>query len=220
MVSVEPQHRARRKLLAETRRFQRRCSALPCTPGAFYFTDPCRTPDPARIVASLPPGWGVVYRHFGEPHRVEIAKRLAAIARRRRLVLLIGSDPQLAAMAGADGVHWAASRLPRRSAPHVGWLATAAAHSRREIGRACRWGAGAIFLSPAFASLSPSAGPPLGVHRLARLASTARGRPVLGLGGVSDQTIGTCSALPGLAGWAAIGSIEAAFGGGAGTERP
>ena len=34
-------------------------------PRLFFFTDPIRTPDPARILTRLPRGAGVVYRAFG-----------------------------------------------------------------------------------------------------------------------------------------------------------
>jgi thiamine-phosphate pyrophosphorylase len=63
-------------------------------------------------------------------------------------------------------------------------------------------GAGAVLLSAIFSSASPSAGAPIGVRALGRIARRARG-PVYALGGVNGATarrlIGT-----GVAGFAAV----------------
>ncbi|MDX2233589.1 MAG: thiamine phosphate synthase [Hyphomonadaceae bacterium] len=157
----------------------------PPLPALWLFTDPVRTPDPLALLDRLPRGSAVVYRHFGAADRATTAARLAAACRRRGLVLLIGADPALALRAGADGVHLPermgrdAGRLKRR---RPGWIVTAAAHGGGAVHRAR--GADAAILSPVFASRSPSAGPPLGVHRAVRLMRRAR-TPVVALGGVS-----------------------------------
>jgi thiamine-phosphate pyrophosphorylase len=151
-------------------------------PRQWFFTDPARTPDPVAVARTLPRGTAVVYRHFGAADRASVA---AALRRVRGLVLLIGADPALADLIGADGVHLPerlakeAARLKRRR-PY--WLVSVAAHSARALRMAA--GADAAVLSPIFLSRSPSAGAPIGLIRAARLARTAP-VPVIGLGGVT-----------------------------------
>jgi thiamine-phosphate pyrophosphorylase len=155
----------------------------PPIPSLYFFTDPKRTPDPARIVARLPRGAAVVYRHFGAPDRATVAQRLARLCRARGLKLLIAADPPLAHQVGAAGVHW-----PERfgSGHHPEGLISAATHSGRALARAaCR--ADLAILAPIFPSRSPSAAAPLGPLRAGTLARTAR-LPVIALGGVNART--------------------------------
>jgi thiamine-phosphate pyrophosphorylase len=149
-------------------------------------TDPQRTPDPVAAAHDLPRGMGVIYRSFGNPNAVQIARALRRVCTARGLLLLIGADAALAARAGADGVHLPerlASRAPRLR--RQGWIVTAAAHSAKAL-RAR--GVDAFLLSPAFESRSPSAGKPLGPLRVARLVRLARA-PVYALGGVNARTV-------------------------------
>lgn len=151
-------------------------------PKLLFVTDPGRTPDPCAVADRLPRGAGVVFRGFGagEPG-------LAAIVRRRDLVLLIGADEALAARCGAAGIHLPermAGAIPRLKARHPRWIVTVAAHSPRAVRTAARLGADAVLLSTAFESRSPSAGRPLGPLRLAAIAR-ASPIPVYALGGVN-----------------------------------
>jgi thiamine-phosphate pyrophosphorylase len=155
-----------------------------------FFTDPARTPDPAAVIARLPRGAGVVYRAFGAADAVAQGRRLVRLARRRGLLLLAGADASLAARIGANGVHLperaaTKARGLRRSRPS--WIVTCAAHSAPAIVRGRAAGADAVFVSPVFASASPSAGRPLGALRFAQLARGA-GLPVYALGGVNART--------------------------------
>src|SRR5271154_2880967 len=74
-------------------------------PRLIFFTDPVRVADPESVVNRLPRGAAVVYRAFGAPDAVAHGRRLAATARRRGLIFLVGADPALAARLAADGVH-------------------------------------------------------------------------------------------------------------------
>ncbi|MFC3080581.1 thiamine phosphate synthase [Phenylobacterium terrae] len=177
-------------------------------PALLFFTDPQRTPDPERIAERLPRGAGIVFRPFGAPDAAAQGRRLAAIARRRGLVLLAGADPKLARRIGAAGVHLPERLAPRASAlrrARPGWIVTAAAHSLPAARRALAAGADAVVLSPAFPSRSPSAGRPLGPMRLS-VWVRAGARPAYGLGGVSERTakrlLGT-----GLVGLAAVEAL-------------
>ena len=105
-------------------------------------------------------------------------------------MLLIGADAGLAKAIGAHGVHLPerlAHRARRLKSAHPHWLVTAAAHGPMAARRAIRAGADAVVVSPVFTSTSPSAGRPLGPHRLAAVARRAGG-PVYGLGGVNDES--------------------------------
>lgn len=159
-------------------------------PSLLFFTDPARTPDPEAVASTLPAGAAIVFRAFGAADAEAQARGLLAIARARRLKLLIGADARLAAKVGADGVHLP-QRLAHRARPlktaRPGWIVTAAAHSPRAAHWALGHGADAVVVSAVFASRSPSAGPPLGPVRLAALVRQARG-PVYALGGINNET--------------------------------
>jgi thiamine-phosphate pyrophosphorylase len=155
-------------------------------PPLILVTDPDRTPDPVALAERLPRGSGVIFRGFGLKGARKTARRLAAVARRRGLVLLIGADALRVAGAGAH--------LPERMAHHAGALkrarpglvVTVAAHSLPALIQARRAGADAALLSTVFESRSPSAGRPLGPVRFAGLVRRA-GLPVYALGGIKTK---------------------------------
>lgn len=160
-----------------------RDAGRPAIPSLYFFTDPERTPDPVASAEKLPRGAAVVFRHFGAADRLETARGLARVARRRGLKLLIAADPALARRVGADGVHWPERLLP--SAERFG-LTTVAAHSAEAAARAAMI-ADAIMLSPVFPSRSASATHPLGAFHASQIAR-ASARPVIALGGVNAKT--------------------------------
>lgn len=186
--SIEALWRAARSLARSAALRQPRVAGLP---PLLFFTDPLRTPDPVRTAEQLPPGAGIVFRHFGRHDALELGQALATVAKRRRLVLLIGADEFLAAAVRADGVH-----LPQRMAKEAvllrlrrpNWLITIAAHDARTLAQARRVGAAAAILSPVFPSRSLSAGRPLGPARAAVLIRGA-GLPVYALGGVTRLSV-------------------------------
>ena len=176
---------------ALARSWRRRHDGQRRLPPLLVFTDPVRTPDPVAIAERLPPGAGVVFRHFGMVSAGEIARALAEIARQRRLILLIGDDEALAEAVGADGVHLPERRLahaPRLTTRTPEWLITGAAHSATALARARQFGLDAAVLSPIFPSRSATAAEPLGAARAATLIREA-GLPVYALGGVNLSTI-------------------------------
>jgi thiamine-phosphate pyrophosphorylase len=136
----------------------------------------------------LPPGAGIVFRHFtlsAAPRRALFAK-VKAIARRRRLVLVVAGKP----LPGGDGVH------NRRGAG----IRTASAHNLRELRAAELAGADLVFLSPVYATRSHPEARPLGPRRFALIAHQAR-VPVIALGGMNAARF---RALNGAYGWAGI----------------
>jgi thiamine-phosphate pyrophosphorylase len=197
----------RERLWETARTLARECGRANPLPPLFLFTDPSRTPDPVAAARRLPKGSGVVYRAFGDPQAATIGLALRRVADDRGLTLLIGLDPDLAAACSADGVHLperAADRIGRLKAEHPSWRVTAAAHGRAVALAAADAGADAVFLSPVFASRSPSAAAPLGVEAFRETAGACRS-PVYALGGV---TAATALALVG-AGACGIAAVDA-----------
>jgi len=173
-------------------------------------TDPKRTPHPEKIIARLPPGWGVIFRHFGAKDRYKAGARLARACRRRRLVLLVSADPDLARAIGADGIHWPEERMSGVRPRSSRWIETASAHSRAAIVRAARRHVDAVILSAVFESTSKSAAKPmggLGFRNLARAAPL----PVYALGGITADNAGRIGSDA--AGWAAIDAVVSGWGG-------
>jgi len=197
----------RRKLIAAARRAEH---SLPRPlPGLLFLTDPARTTDLLRTAAHLPRGTGVIYRHFGAPNRRQIARKLASIARRRGLILLIAADPRLAEAVRAQGVHWPeAQRSQARRWSGAFALQTVSAHSPAALRHAARMGFDAALLSTVFPSDSPSAATPIGALKFQRLARSAR-LPVYALGGVHADTAGRVAGIGGLA---SIAGVERSFG--------
>ena len=109
----------------------------------------------------LPRGSGVVFRHNGlsSAERRKLFDRVRRVARRRRLLLLMGSR--------GNGL-------------------TASAHNLRELKSAERSGAALVFLSPAFPTRSHPGARALGPVRFGLIAAQAR-IPVIALGGVDAR---------------------------------
>ncbi len=163
-------------------------------PPLFFFTDPKRTPHPEDIAIHMPEGCGIIYRHFGEAHASQRAQLLRRIARDNGLTLLIGEDDALALEIEADGVHLRQASIPRAASLHTAHpdlILTAACHDAdtlRNLGNDN--GLSAVFISPVFASHSPST---QGVEALgvkgAREMTDLSSLPVFGLGGIGCDNI-------------------------------
>jgi len=164
-------------------------------PAILLMTDDVRLPDPLPAVAALPPGAGVILRHYRDPNRAYLAQEIAALCRHRGLLLLIGGDGHMAMRVAAHGVHFPERRSPesrqwRQRCPH--WLITAAAHSHKSLVSAVHNGSHAALLGPVFSTESHPDSKPLGAVRFAALIKAAqrihRGYPVYALGGVTSKT--------------------------------
>jgi len=203
MSKSQSQHAIRRKLLAASRlakptRARQSAEGRGRTlPRAFFLTDPDRTKNLLGLIARLPRGWGVIYRHFGAANRFAVGSALARACHRRGLILLVSADPALAQRIGADGVHW-----PQARSAH--FIETASAHSRAAIARAHALGLDAAIVSTVFPSRSQSAAKAMGALRF-RLIARSAALPVYALGGVNARN--AASAMRGAAGWAAIDAV-------------
>lgn len=181
-------------------------------PGLILMTDPLRLLDVEAAVRRLPRGSAVILRHYTEAERAALARRLAALARVRRVRLLVAGDERLALAVGAGGLHLPEGMARRRALAkpgchpkRPGFLVTAAAHSPMAVARAARAGADAVLLSPVFATASHPRARPLGVVRFARMCRAAA-LPVFALGGVDGAAARRLKGT-GCAGIAAIGAL-------------
>lgn len=159
-------------------------------PRIWLMTDERLGDDLWRALRRLPPGGGVVFRHYGlgRVERLRLFRRLRAVARARRLVLIAAGGP----LPGADGVHDA----------HGAGLRTHAVHDRREALRARREGATVAFVSPVYPTRSHPGAPALGPVRAAWVAREL-GMAVIALGGMDTRRWRRIRRL-GFDGWAGI----------------
>jgi len=159
----------------------------PPIPTIWLMTDPRMGDGLWAALERLPRGAGVVVRHYGARDREALIRKVAKVARKRGLILVVAQGR------GRVNVHHG-----RRS--WRGALVTASAHGRREAVRAVRRGADAVFLSPVFATRSHPRAPALG---RAKFGLIARGLniPVIALGGMDARR---ATSLPGAYGWAGI----------------
>lgn len=171
----------------------------PPLPRLWLMTDE-RIADPVGAMAKLPKGSGVVFRHHDTPARERrvLFGEIAAIARQRRLVLLLADTPMRAKAWGADGAH-------HRSALRSRDLRSVAVHNGRELVLARRIGADLVFVSPVFATRSHPGARTLGPVRLGLLVGGQRTRGVA-LGGMTARNFKRLQGL-GLHGWAAIDAL-------------
>lgn len=144
-----------------------------------------------RALAALPKGSGVILRHYAASpaERRTLFGRVRAIARRRRLILVVAGRQHLGS--GAAGSH----------GRHRGAL-TAPVHSRREAIAAVRNGARMLFVSPVHPTRSHPDTRTLGRVRTGLLI---RGLdvPVIALGGMDERRWRALRPL-GVSGWAGI----------------
>jgi len=175
-------------------------------PALVLMTDDARLEDPLGAARALPRGSLVIVRDRQTSRRAELAAALAAIARRRGLLLIVANDAVLAAKIGADGLHLSeahAADAAHWRARHPHWLITAAAHSLAACARARH--ADAVLLAPVFATPSHPGGTVLGATR-ARIIAHASPLPVYALGGIDAGNVVRLEAAK-LAGVAAVGAL-------------
>ena len=187
----------------------------PWLPPLILVTDETRLADPLPVLNSLPPGTGVLLRHYETPHRLELAQEIASICRRNRLLFLLAGDADLAFTVNADGLHLPdymvrnpplTARIWRR---HPGKLVTAAAHSRFSLLKAGELGADAALLSPVFPTKSHPSRTALGSTRFTAWVRSGP-LPVYALGGLSAKN-GSRLFGTGAIGIAGISGIDAEF---------
>lgn len=154
-------------------------------------SDPVRLPDPCAAAARLPRGAGVLARGLAPA----VLARLAVLARRRGLSLLLAGDGRAALAVGA-GLHMPDRRPTRGVLPVLAArrrcpgriLLSLAVHGADRAGRIRRLRPDLVFLSPLFATRSHPGAPSLGPLRWAAIAR-GLGVPAIALGGVTARTM-------------------------------
>ncbi|MCW1431776.1 thiamine phosphate synthase [Novosphingobium sp. JCM 18896] len=136
------------------------------------------------VLARLPRGSGLIYRHYHLPPAERRARfePLARLARQRGHWLVLAGNAAEARAWRTDGAYGSPTMLS--AGPALLRLATA--HSLAEIANARRARADAILLSPAFATRSHPGAKGLGPMRFRLLAARA-GLPVIALGGIDAR---------------------------------
>jgi thiamine-phosphate pyrophosphorylase len=149
-----------------------------------------------EAIGRVPAGTGgIVFRHYslGPSERLELGKRVAALAQARKLALAVARDPLLAEHLGAQLVHnpLASSELPCSRSVHDDREARAAREEEADL----------VFVSPVFPTRSHPEAPALGGEQAARLAEMT-GCPAIALGGMTFGKFWELS--PAFHGWAGI----------------
>jgi len=147
-----------------------------------------------EAIERLPPGSGIVFRHYSlsPEDRRELAERIAAHCRTGNLILAVAADEDLACRIDADLVH-----NPRRP---TDLPFSRAVHTLEDAKAAERDGAALVFVSPVFATRSHPATLPLDPD-LARNIANAAKVPAIALGGMNASRF---AQLDGFYGWAGI----------------
>lgn len=146
-------------------------------------------------------------KHLSAKVLYQLSTSAAAITRGSASKLLVNDRADIAAAAGADGVHLASQSLPPDLVRHTfgaEFLIGVSTHSLEEAAAAGRSGADFVVFGPVFDTLSKRQyGKPLGLAKLKEVTSELAPFPVLALGGVTTNNAGDCIHA-GAAGIAAI----------------
>jgi len=176
---------ARRVLARAAARLNLEGSAVGRLPSLCLMTDDERLRDPVAATGALRRGSLVIVRARNDTARAALVAKLAPVAKARDLILLVASDPELAARAKADGLHLPEARAAEAThwrAAHPNWLITVSAHSLGALARVQQ--ADAVVLAPVFATGSHPERrslTPLRANAIARLSRI----PVYALGGIT-----------------------------------
>ncbi len=163
-------------------------------------TDPTRTIDIIKCAQNLPTGFGILYRHFGQSNRFDIAIKLSAIALEKRLFLSISHDPELEKVIKPDGVHWPKSTLKKfHVSQKTSRIHTTSAHTHKQLSISQKLDFDACFLSSVFPSHSPTAPKAMGIQRFRNLAR-GTDMPLYALGGVTHENAKQVAPYAGFAG--------------------
>ena len=180
---------------------RRNASAQDPLPERWLFSD--ERVDVLAAARALPPGSGVIFRHYKLPpkDRAAMLARLRSVAAERGLLVVVaGPVPD-----GGEDLPRHANRYAM-AARSIAAPLTAAAHDRSELRRAERMGTRLAFLSPVYETASHPGQEPLGPLGFRTLARSAR-IPVAALGGMNDVRFAKLRAHGAVA-WGAISALR------------
>ena len=126
----------------------------------------------------------------------ELTERVMVLVQTTQARVLINDRADIAAAAGADGVHLTTQSLDAglvRKTFGQGLLIGVSTHLPAEVGKARDSGADFVVFGPVFETSSKrSFGPPVGLPQLTRVTQTWPELPVIALGGVSVDNARDC----------------------------
>ena len=157
----------------------------------FVMTDSERGPHPLELIQRLPRGSVLIFRHYEEINRANLAQKVVCLCRRLKILCLIAGDLKLALRIRADGVHFpegTLKRLGKRPNVRKNMIITAAAHSSAMVKRSENIDLDAIILSPVYITKSHPTRTPLGHLRFARICKKSK-IPLIALGGIKRENI-------------------------------
>jgi thiamine-phosphate pyrophosphorylase len=147
-----------------------------------------------RVLEARPPLLQLRAKTVGARETLALLRALVPLARRAGTLLFANDRPDLALLAGTDGVHVGQSDLPlaeaRRFAP--GLKIGVSTHDERELELALAERPDYVAFGPVFATRSKAAPEPtVGVERLAGAARLARsaGVPLVAIGGIDRERL-------------------------------
>ena len=126
----------------------------------------------------------------------ELTEQSAALTRGSATRLLVNDRADIAAAAGADGVHLTTQSIDAKTIRRTfgeDFLIGVSTHSRAEAEIAKEGGADFVMFGPVFATASKEKfGPPIGLAKLERAARELAPFPVLALGGIDVTNARDC----------------------------
>lgn len=143
-----------------------------------------------------------------DPRRAfKLIREVMTITRGSRTNVMVNDRADLAAAAGADGVHLTSNSIPpdviKKNFPAL--IAGVSTHSSAEVKRASEAGADFALVGPVFAT--PGKGEPLGIEALESICRASTGFPVLAVGGIDESNFRSVIEA-GAAGFAAIRALN------------
>lgn len=164
------------------------------TRGLYAIVDPaaCRGRDPEVVAAAILRGGCAVLqlrdKSASDRDRLSLARRLAARCRRAGVPFVVNDRPDLALLAGADGLHLGQDDLPIAEARRiVGCVVGVSTHDEAQARRAVADGADLVAFGPVHPTASKAdPDPVVGVERLAGVCA-AIATPVVAIGGITME---------------------------------
>jgi thiamine-phosphate pyrophosphorylase len=151
--------------------------------------------------------------HEGGARRtLALLREIAPLARREGVPLFANDRPDLAVLAGCDGVHVGQEDVPVRLVRSVapGLRVGLSTHEAAQVEAALEEGPDYVAIGPVFPTASKDRpAPVLGIEGLGRLAARVRaarpGLPIVAIGGISAETAAAVGAIADVA--AVIGAL-------------
>lgn len=166
-----------------------------------------------RVAAAARAGMHLIQireRDMSDGELLTLVMQAVEAVRGTRTRILVNDRVDVAMVAGAHGVHLRADSAPARRVRRVAppsFLIGRSVHTRDEISQVCAEGdVDYLLFGTVFETASKPNLPQAGVAGLADAVDAAKGVPVLGVGGMTLDTVGQLHQT-GCAGFAAIGQF-------------